>query len=435
MSSGPSQGAPDPGPAAPAGGSVLVVGAGLIGRAAAWRLAERGHPVTLVDPALAASATTSASPGGAPVSAMGNQASPGGGQAGWVGSQEVLGGSQAALGVLMARVFHRSSGRAWRLRQRSHALWGEWLAELERRGHRLPRRPGLLLLAATAADLARQQRLAADRARLGIPLRQLSCAELDALRPALPGQPLGGLLSPEDGQLDPEPVLEAMLQEARKAGATCVAAAAVALERGGSRRQQGRGEGRGPRWRLHLAGGGALESHWLVLALGLGTMNLLAGLGHALPLAPVLGQALELELPADPHWTWPGVVVWRGVNLVPRPDPGTGGRRLWLGATLEPGDQAAAAALADLRHLGGEAPPWLREAAVVRSWRGLRCQPIGQPAPVLAEPEPGLLIASGHYRNGVLLAPATAEWLEERIQGRTPEATSPAGQSPGEPRA
>lgn len=414
---------------------MLVVGAGIIGRAAAWRLAEGGHSVTLVDPALAAPAL--ADPAFAAPAAVAAGASPGGPPASTSGSLVGLGGSQAALGVLMARVFHRSSGRAWRLRQRSHALWGEWLAELERRGHQLPRRPGLLLLAATPDDLARQERLAADRARLGIPLRRLGPGELEGLRPALPGQPLGGLLSLEDGQLDPGPVLEALLQEARKAGANAVAAAAVALERGDSPGGwQGRGDGRGRRWRLHLASGATLEADWLVLALGLGTTNLLAGLGHALPLQPVLGQALELELAADPHWTWPGAVVWRGVNLVPRPDLGTGGRRLWLGATLEPGDRAGASALAELRQLGGEAPPWLREATVVRHWQGLRVQPVGQPAPVLAEPEPGLLVAGGHYRNGVLLAPVSAEWLVGRVQGmREQEHSSPKGETLGDTRA
>ena len=359
--------------------AVMVVGAGIIGRAASWRLAEGGHSVTLVDPALAAQ------PGaGCPSS-----------------------GSEAALGVLMARVFHRSSGRAWRLRQRSHALWEEWLPELEGRGHQLPRRRGLLLLAATADELVRQERLAADRARLGIAMGRLDPEELEALHPSLPAGPLGGLLSPEDGQLDPGPLLEALLLEAQRAGATCVAEAAVAVERGH------RGGGR---WRLLLAGGGVLEADWLVLALGLGTGPLLAGLGHALPLEPVLGQALELELAADPLWSWPGVVVWRGVNLVPRPDL-PGGRRLWLGATLEPGERAGAAALAELRQLGGDAPPWLREAKVSRQWQGLRCKPMDQPAPVHQEIEAGLLIAAAHYRNGVLLAPASAEWLEGRIRG------------------
>ena len=365
---------------------MLVVGAGIIGRMAAWRLAEAGHQVSLVDPALAAPPAANSPDAGHPAS---------------------FSGSQAALGVLMARVFHRSSGRAWRLRQRSQALWGEWLAELERRGHRLPRRQGLLLLAATPEELERQKRIADDRARLGIPMQRLGPEDLATLTPALPGRPLGALLSPEDGQIDPVPLLKALLQEARRAGCACVAEAAVALEREGAR-------GAGQRWRLRLAGGGELQADWLVLGLGLGTGELLASLGLELPLEPVLGQALELELAADPAWSWPGVVVWRGVNLVPRPDR-EGGRRLWLGATLEPGTAASAIALMDLRLLSGEAPPWLQEAAVVRHWQGLRLRPRGQPAPVLIEPEPGLLVAAGHYRNGVLLAPATAAWLAERI--------------------
>jgi glycine/D-amino acid oxidase-like deaminating enzyme len=52
---------------------------------------------------------------------------------------------------------------------------------------------------------------------------------------------------------------------------------------------------------------------------------------------------------------------------------------------------------------------------MVRHWQGLRCRPQGRPAPVLEEPEPGLLVASGHYRNGLLLAPATAAWVCGRI--------------------
>ena len=369
-------------PASPSS-SVLVVGAGIVGLAAAWQLASQGQAVTLLDPAL--------------------------------GSEpDANSGSKAALGVLMARVFHRSSGRAWRLRQQSHQLWSAWLTELERLGHRLPRRQGLLLLAATPEDLEKQQRIAADRARLGIPMQCLGPDQLEAFHPQLPGHPLGGLLSPEDGQLDPGPVMTALLAEATKAGVRCIADRAVTLERNN-------------RWRVELASGERLQADWVVLAMGLGTAPLLATLGPPLPLEPVLGQALELELEEEPHWNWPGGVVWRGINLVPRPDLGSSGRRLWLGATLEPGAQASGQALEDLRALGGDAPAWLKNATVVRQWQGLRCHPQGQPAPVLEEPEPGLLIASGHYRNGVLLAPATAAWLCERIGGAPPVRYPPGG--------
>lgn len=149
----------------PSGGSVLIVGAGIVGRAAAWQLAERGRTVTLIDPALELEGDRNNTPPPA--------------------------GSQAALGVLMARVFQRSSGRAWRLRQQSHALWGQWLAELEQRGHRLPYRQGLLLLAASDDDLARQAAILADRQRRGIPMQRLEPPALADLQPVLPGRPLG----------------------------------------------------------------------------------------------------------------------------------------------------------------------------------------------------------------------------------------------------
>jgi len=53
---------------------------------------------------------------------------------------------------------------------------------------------------------------------------------------------------------------------------------------------------------------------------------------------------------------------------------------------------------------------------VLRQWQGLRARPLGRPAPLLEQLEPGLLLASGHYRNGVLLAPATAAWVAEQIE-------------------
>jgi len=395
---------------APSSSSVLVVGAGIVGLAAAWQLAEQGHAVCLIDPALAA---------GAPAPSQGPPA-----------------GSGAALGVLMAQLFQRSKGRAWQLRQRSYQLWQQWMAELERRGHALPRRQGVLLLAADARELAHQAAIAADRQRLGLPVHLLSVEELESIRPQLPGQALGGLLSRADGQIDPGPLLEALRHEGARAGATFIAEEAVAVARdnglvgGPAAEPDRRGWGDG-RWGVQLASGCWLGADWLVLACGLASERLLADLGHALPLEPVLGQALELELGGTPAWNWPGVVVWRGINLVPRPDL-PGGKRLWLGATLEPGMEPGPAALERLRQLEGDAPTWLKEAVVVRHWQGWRARPRDRPAPVHDQPEPGLLVASGHYRNGVLLAPATAEWLSDQLSPTRKKKPQQPAESPPE---
>ncbi|MBM5823196.1 MAG: FAD-dependent oxidoreductase [Cyanobacteria bacterium K_Offshore_surface_m2_011] len=379
----------------PSGTSVIVVGGGIVGLACAWFQQCRGHAVLLLDPAQAAAAA------GAP------------------GEGPERSGSLAALGVLMADSFHRDRGRAWELRQRSLELWSQWRHELDRRGHPIPYRSGVLLLAADGDEEQRLGALGARKRALGLPLEPWDRRRLEQLEPGLPQPCLAGLHSGRDGQLDPGSALAALAADGRERGLTLRAEAAVAL----------RPDGGG--WRVDLAGGGAERAAWVVLAAGTASGALLkaaAGVAARVDsgpweLEPVLGQALELELELDAPLPvhWPGVVVWRGVNLVPRPDL-EGGRRLWLGATLEPGRRAGPDQLRELRDLGGAAPEWLRQARVVRRWQGLRPRPVGRPAPLLEQPAPGLLLAGGHYRNGILLAPASAAWVAGQIEARPTDA-------------
>ena len=380
---------------APSRSSVIVIGAGLVGLSCAWLLARSGHQVLLLDGCGAAERPPAA-------------------------VTEAERGSDAALGVLMARVFHRSRGRGWRLRQRSLELWGLWRRELSQRGLPIPWRPGLLVLAADQEDLTRQQLVLDDpRRQLGVPEQHLQHWDRQRVRqlePVVPTEALGGLYSPLDGQLDPRGAMDALRRDAMDAGMELRSHWVSALERCGHG------------WRLRLAGGESLESEWLVLAAGLGSTALLPGdlQPPPPPLEPVLGQALELELdPVDRpggQGNWPGAVVWKGMNLIQRPpvngSDGTSPWRLWLGATLEPGQEASAAALQSLRAFGAEAPDWLRRARVCRHWQGLRARPQGQPAPLLQDLGDGLLLAAGHYRNGVLLAPVSAEWVLERVEAR-----------------
>ena len=352
-----------------------MIGAGVVGLSVAWLLQGRGHAVTLVDPA-------------------GDR-------------QPNNAGSSAALGLLMAQVYRRSSGRGWRLRQRSLELWQAWRQQLQERGQTIPWRPGLLQLAKTPDDLRAQAALVQQRQAQGIPLELWGPERLTGLSLELPPCH-GALWSPQDGQLDPLPALAALRADARRLGIAERFEPAQDVRRGPT----------GPEpWRVQLIGGERLACHSLVLCAGLASPALLQPLGHHWPQSPVLGQALELQLaPGDPDpQLWPGSLSWGGINLVPRPEG-----RLWLGATLEPDQQQAGAeALQHLRQLEGAAPRWLQRAEVRRQWQGLRARPEGRPAPLLAQLEPGLLLASGHYRNGVLLAPATAEWVAQQIEDRS----------------
>ena len=346
-----------------------MIGAGLVGSACAWALQRRGHRVTLLDPAADPAA-----------------------------------GRLPALGVLMGRVFHRSSGRAWRLRQRSLTLWRQWRRELMLQGVPLHFRPGLLLLAGDEEALRRQASLLRQPGRERSGLEIWSRARLARQRPALPPEAVGGLYSPGDGWLEPSAARRSLLADARRRGLATVRGSARQLSR------------RDRSWRIGLVEGGGLEAEWLVLCAGQGSAALLTGLGIERPLEPVLGQALALELqPRPAAWTWPGAVAWQGINLVPRADL-QGGGGLWLGATLEPGRHADPMALERLRRLADSGPAWLRGAVEVEHWQGIRPRPLGRAAPLLEAVADRLLLADGHYRNGVLLTPASAAWVVEQVE-------------------
>lgn len=369
----------------------------MVGMATAWWLVQRGHRVTLLDPALERSGPeTEASGLAAPEAAScGEHAS---------GQLQALSGSEAALGLLMADVFHRASGRAWRLRQRSRELWGQWRQLLAERGLPLGWRAGLLLLAEDEVQWQRHRSLVAERLAQAIPLELWSAERLAALQPALPAGCCGGLYSPRDGQLDPAVALRQLRIDGQRQGLELLAASAQRLEREAGH------------WCVHLDSGKRCSAAGIVLAAGLNLAALWPEAAAASPaprLAAVLGQALELQLAAgdpDPE-SWPGSLAWCGINLVPRP-----GRRLWLGATLEPGQRADPVALERLRSLNGQAPAWLQRAEPVRHWQGLRGRPEGQPAPLLLQPAEGLVVAGGTYRNGVLLAPVLAEMVVECLE-------------------
>ena len=66
-------------------------------------------------------------------------------------------------------------------------------------------------------------------------------------------------------------------------------------------------------------------------------------------------------------------------------------------------------------NMSNTAPGWMRRAKISHEWNGIRVRPINEPAPLLKELEPGLLINTGHYRNGILLAPSCAEWIGLKI--------------------
>lgn len=347
---------------------VLVVGGGIIGLVTAWRAAQRGLTTAVVDP------------------------EPGGGAA------------QVAAGMLAAVTeLHYGEQTLLGLNLASAHRYPEFAAELtELTGQDLGyRRCGTLAVALDADDRAHLRELHALQRDSGLESEWLSGRECRRLEPMLAPGVRGGLRVDGDHQIDPRRLIKALLAACEHAG--------VVFHRLWAERLDvvaGRAAG------ITATDGTRLGAGQVVLAAG-SLSGRLSGVPDAVlpPVRPVKGQVLRLTVPRRyaPFLNRTVRAVVRGshVYLVPRENG-----ELVIGATSEElgwDTTVTAGGVYELLRDAHELVPGITELPLTETRAGLRP---GSPdnAPLLGPTElPGLLLATGHYRNGVLLTPVTGD--------------------------
>jgi glycine oxidase len=343
---------------------VVVVGAGVIGLSCAWRAAAAGRPVTLVDPAPGSGASRVAGGMLAPVTEA------------WPGEESLL-----ELGVESLR------------------RWPGFAAELASAAG-LPaglRTEGTVVVATGTGDRAELDALAGYLAGLGRDVRRLTGRELRRLEPALGPEVRGGLDVPGDLAVDNRVLLAALLAAVDRAGVRVVRQAVHEVVDDGSRVTGVRVDD------------GELPADHVVVCAGAHSAGLhpaLAGL-----VRPVKGEIVRLaHRPGafpPPTRTVRALVDGRPVYAVPRDGGG-----LVIGATqAETGfeTEVTVGGVRDLLRDAERVLPGIAEYALVETAAGLRP---GSPdnRPLIGPLGPaGLIAATGHHRNGMLLAPLTAD--------------------------
>jgi glycine oxidase len=361
----------------------VVVGGGVIGLGIAWRAALAGMTVTVVDEA----------PG--------------------------RGASWAAAGMLApVTEVHYGERPLLQLNLAAAARWPSFAAEVEEAsGRPVGYRPGgTLAVARDADDNAALEDLYQFQLRCGLQVERLRSRECRQLEPGLAPGIRGGVHASGDHQVDNRALVEALLVACERAGVRMVAGRVAELPVEGDRVTG-----------VVLAGGGEpLAAGTVVLAAGCWS-GALGGLGAEVlpPVRPVKGQLLYLRGPVDQplcHGNVRGLEVY----VVPRGDG-----RVVVGATVEEqgfDTRATAGAVHDLLRAAMELLPDVAELELAETVVGLRP---GSPdnAPMLGPAGPeGLVVATGHYRNGILLTPVTADAIAELLAtGQVPEAIAPFG--------
>ncbi|MBF0627789.1 MAG: glycine oxidase ThiO [Magnetococcales bacterium] len=351
---------------------VVIIGAGVMGCACAHRLAEAGFQVTLLEKSLPGAES-----------------------------------SAAAAGILGAQSEVAGPGPFFELCLASRERFRDYARELtELTGVSVGYEDsGVLEVALDPAE----GRLCVARAEWmlarGLRVELLDREEARRLEPALTERLVGASYFPDDHQVDPVALAAALASAAARMGAVFRSGVQVKeiLVRDG--RVQG-----------VLTDGGPLHAEWVVVAGGAWSSGIAGLPALRTTIKPVAGQILQLE--SRPPRFRHVVYGFKGY-VVPRADG-----RVVMGSTLEDRGFDKAVTLAGLHRVAAmamEMLPGLAETRFTGSWSGLRpATADGLPLLGLCASVAGLVIAAGHYRNGILLTPITAEVVRDGMTGKPP---------------
>ncbi|MEM8603483.1 MAG: FAD-dependent oxidoreductase, partial [Cyanobacteria bacterium P01_H01_bin.121] len=278
---------------------------------------------------------------------------------------------------------------------------------------------GILELCFDAAQRGFWEDLAAIRAQQGYTLELIEQPQLAERHPYLNSERVEfAIASQQDLQVQPIPLTQALVAAAQQQGVKFIWSTAVQdLEVDGEAE---------PNCCAVITPQQVIETDWLILTGGLGTTALTQTLQKPVQLMPVLGQAIRVRLPqAFQGEQQIPVLTANDVHVAPLGKQPDGAHDYWLGATVEfpnaCGDLPEQPnLLAQIKQDAIAFCPGLQAATVIETWSGLRPRPVNRAAPIIEwlPSYDNVLVASGHYRNGVLLAPATAHLVQQMLTER-----------------
>ena len=344
---------------------IVIVGSGLIGKFNAVELSKHGFQITLIDP------------------------------------NENLNSINAALGIMMGKVYQKRKGRSWELRKTSLKMWPIWINLLKKMNPELIIEKPLIQLTTDIEKFEKMNIFVKNNSKDNIKILNKTSEPLNYIQSFFSNYQLQGLISYEDGRINPKILLESLDLYIKKQQIRTIKNRVTNITN------------KNNMWISELQNGEEIKSEIIILCNSLDSLKLINSYNYGIKLRPVLGQAIEIIYNNEQlnFLSLPKHLNINGKNLIP-----IAKNKIIIGSTDEYKNKPDNNKIQELMEFIDEKPNWLKEENISRKWFGIRSRPDGEPSPILKSLEKGLILCSGFYKNGILLAPACSAWISEEIK-------------------
>jgi len=344
---------------------IIIVGSGIIGKSNAFELSNYGFDITIVD------------------------------------QNEINNSSYAALGILMGKIYQKRKGRSWALRQKSLELWPKWIKILQNYNSSLRIEKPLFQLTNRIEKFKKLTIFANNYPHDDLEIVEANSNILNPINKIFKGNNLQGIISHQDGRIDPRVLLETLNIALKSKNIKTINNQIIKIEKNNKK------------WHLRLKTGEVLISEIVILCNSLDSLKLINPKIYDIKLKPVLGQAIEIfhDEKNTNFLSLPKLLNINGRNFVT-----LSREKIIIGSTDEYNLKPEEFYLNELIEFLEQKPNWLNKKNITKKWFGIRSRPEGEPSPLLKSLDKGLILCSGFYKNGILLAPSCSHWVSEEVK-------------------
>ena len=344
---------------------IVIIGSGIIGKFNALELSELGFQITIIDPA------------------------------------QLQNSSNAALGILMGNMYQKRRGKSWDLRKQSIELWPHWIACLQKFNFELKIEKPLIQLTTNEEKFKKLEKFIYENNDINLRILEKDSIFIKNINKAFQTKNIEGMISFKDGRINALTLLKTLDKYLRHKKVNFLEEEIIKIRKSNNQ------------WISRTRNNKNIKSDMVILCNSLKAINLIDSLSHNIRLKPVLGQAMEIDI-SDGEvdlLSLPKQFNINGKTIIPKSK-----NKLIIGSTDEYNTKPEENTFEKLTNFLDKKPNWLMKGKISKKWHGIRSRPDGEPSPIMKNLKDGIIVCTGFYKNGILLAPACSKWVANEIK-------------------